>query len=287
MDLKLDYQEPDKESDILCQEIKNLTTPEPITKKEEIEKWDITAISPSALGQEQKQRPNKLEYKVNERQVQKFKKGIFIEDSAAASHMTSDMTGFYNLLKISGSVMIGNGLNIKCTPKGLLDVICVHKDGSMAKDTWEINVVPQLNHDLFSFTSPMKNGWQMNGRWKKNGIEIELFKRVHDSFRFDRMIPSESSWFMVVKVKRVIGRAHSMIECGRKITIEKLHYMMGHIGRHLINPTAQYLGIQTTGKLNPHEYCARRKIRQANMPKSLKVKKQRTLEKGYSLTSVP
>ena len=44
------------------------------------------------------------------------------------------------------------------------------------KDTWEIKVVPQLNHDLFSFTSAMKNGWQMNGRWKKNGIEIELFK---------------------------------------------------------------------------------------------------------------
>ena len=37
MDLKLDYQEPDKESDILCQEIKNLTTPQPITEREEIE----------------------------------------------------------------------------------------------------------------------------------------------------------------------------------------------------------------------------------------------------------
>ena len=37
MDLKLDYQEPDKESDILCQEIKTLRTSEPITEKEEIE----------------------------------------------------------------------------------------------------------------------------------------------------------------------------------------------------------------------------------------------------------
>ena len=55
--------------------------------------------------------------------------------------------------------MIGNGQNIKCTHKGLLDVICVQRDGSMAKDTWETQVVPQLNHDLFSFTSAMKNGW--------------------------------------------------------------------------------------------------------------------------------
>ena len=68
--------------------------------------------------------------------------------------------------------------------------MCVQRDGSAAKDTWEIKMVPQLNHDLFSFTSAMKNGWQMNRRWKKNGIEIELFKRGHDNFRFDRMIPS-------------------------------------------------------------------------------------------------
>ena len=89
------------------------------------------------------------------------------------------------------------------THKGLLDVICVQRDGSTAKDTWEIKVVPQLDHDLFSFTSAMKNGWQMNGRWKKNRIGIELFKRGHDSVRFDIIIPSESSCLM-----GVIGIAH-------------------------------------------------------------------------------
>ena len=60
----------------------------------------------------------------------------------------------------------------------------------------------------------------MNGRWKKNGIEIELFKRGYDNFRFDRMIPSGLSWLKGVKVKRVVGRAHSMIERGKKIPIE-------------------------------------------------------------------
>ena len=152
-------------------------------------------------------------------QVQKLEKGIFIGDSAATSHMTCDMTRLYNLQRISSSVMIGNGQNFKCTHKGPLDVICVQRDGSMAKDTWEIKVAPQLNHGLFSFTSAVKNGWQMNGRWRKNGIELEEFKRGHDSFRFDRMIPSGSFWLMGVKVKRVIGRAHSMIEHGKKTPI--------------------------------------------------------------------
>ena len=42
---------------------------------------------------------------------------------------------------------------------------------------------------------------------------------------------------------------------------------MEHTGKHHINPTTNYLCIQTTGKLNPCEHCARGKIRQANIPK--------------------
>ena len=46
----------------------------------------------------------------------------------------------------------------------------------MARETWDVKIVPQLNHDLFSFTKAMKEGWQMNGRWKEGGLIIELFK---------------------------------------------------------------------------------------------------------------
>ena len=73
--------------------------------------------------------------------------------------MTSNKMGVYNLIPINGSVMIGNGQSISCTHKRQLDVICKHKDGSMAKETWDVKIVPQLNHDLFSFTKAMKEGW--------------------------------------------------------------------------------------------------------------------------------
>ena len=63
--------------------------------------------------------------------------------------------------------MIGNGQSISCSHKGKLDVICKHKDGSMVKETWDVKIVPQLNHDLFSFTKAMTEGWQMNGRRKE------------------------------------------------------------------------------------------------------------------------
>ena len=119
-----------------CQEIKITTIQESVVKNTKIPEIP-------------KQKPRELAYRMNEMQVQKLEKGIVIGDS---SHMISDMTGLYNPQKISGSVMIGNGQNIRCTHKGLLDVICVQK--------WEINVVPQLNHDLFSFSSTMKSGWQ-------------------------------------------------------------------------------------------------------------------------------
>ena len=87
--------------------------------------------------------------------VSKLEKGIFSGDSAATSHMTSDMTGVHNLQHIKGSVMIGNGHNIQCTHKGKLDVICKHKDGTKTKDTWDSRIVP---HDSFYFTCAMKEG---------------------------------------------------------------------------------------------------------------------------------
>ena len=62
----------------------------------------------------------------------------------------------------------------------------------MAKETWDVKIVHYLNHDLFSFTKVMKEGWQMNGRWKEGGLIIELFKTTRPSMKFDRMIPSGS-----------------------------------------------------------------------------------------------
>ena len=79
-------------------------------------------------------------------------KNIFIGDSAATSRMTSNKMGVYDLVSIKGSVMIGNGKSISCTHRGKLDVICKHKDGSIARETWDVKIVPELNHDLFSFT---------------------------------------------------------------------------------------------------------------------------------------
>ena len=119
-----------------------------------------------------------------------LEKTIFIGDSAATSHMTSRKLGVYEVVPINGSVMIGNGKSNCCMHKGKLDVICKHKDGSMARETWEDKIVPELNHDLFSFTKAMKDGWQMNGRWKEVGLMIELFKSSRASMKFDRMIPS-------------------------------------------------------------------------------------------------
>ena len=85
--------------------------------------------------------------------------------------------------------MIGNGERICCTHKGKLDVICKHRDGSMARETWDVKIVHQLNHDLFSFTKALKEGWQMNGRWKEGCLIIELFKTTRASMKLDGMIP--------------------------------------------------------------------------------------------------
>ena len=170
-----------------------------------------------------------------------IRKDIFIGDSAATSHMTNNRAGVYDLVPIRGSVVIGNGDSISCTHKGKLYVICKHRDGSTARQTWEVQIVPQLNHDLFSFTNAMKEGWLMNGRWKEGGLMIELFKQAKKSMKFDRMIPSGSSWLMGIKTQRLVGQAHVAFEPGKIIPIWKFHQMTGHTGEHLMKATADYV----------------------------------------------
>ena len=195
--------------------------------------------------------------------------------------MTNRKLGVYDLVAINDLVMIGNGKSISCTHKGKMDVICKHKDGSLARETWEVKIVPELNHDLFSFTKAMKDGWQMNGRWKEGGLMIELFKTGRASMKFDRMIPSGSSWLMGIKVHRVYDEAHASMEAGKSISATKLHKMTGHTGEHLLKPTANYMKLKLIGRLPPCEVCAKAKIRQRNR------KCQPNQDTGYSLISVP
>ena len=119
----------------------------------------------------------------------------------------------------------------------------------------------------------------MNGRWKEGDLIIELFKTTRASMKFDRMIPSGSSWLMGVKVQRVIDQAHSVIEPGKKISMWKFHQITGHTGEYLLKPTAKYMKIELIGKLAPCVICAQAKIRQANVQRK-KMKKVPT-RAGY------
>ena len=217
----------------------------------------------------QEKRRNEKDLVTKEMALSNLGENIFIGDLAATSNMTSNKLGVYNLVPINWSVMIGNGQSISCTHKGKLDVICRHKDESMVRETWDVKIVRQLNHDLFSFTKAMKEGWQMNGRWKDGGLVIELFMTTRPSTKFDRMIPSGSSWLVGIKVQRVLDHAHSAMEPGKIFSMSKLHQITRHTGEHLLRPTANYMRIKLTGKLAPCEVCAQAKIRQVNIPKKI------------------
>ena len=118
----------------------------------------------------------------------------------------------------------------------------------MARETWDVKIVPQLNHDLLSFTKAMKEGLQINGRRKEGGLVIELFKSTRASMKFDRMIPSGSSWLMGIKVQRVLDHAHSAMEPGKTISMSKLNQITGLTGEHLLRSTNNYMRVKLTGK---------------------------------------
>ena len=73
---------------------------------------------------------------------------------------------------------------------------------------------------------------------------IELFKTTRATMKFDRMIPSGSSWLMGIKVLRVYDEAHAAVEPGNSITATKLNQITGHTGEHLLKPTANYMKLK-------------------------------------------
>ena len=127
----------------------------------------------------------------------------------------------------------------------------------------------------------MKEAWQMNRRWKEGGLIIKLFKTTRSSMKFDRMIPSGSSWLVGIKVQRIVSQAHAVIEPRKKISMWKFHQITGHTGEHLLRPTAKYMMIEMTGQLPPCEICAQVKIRQTNILK--KKLKQVPSRPGYRI----
>ena len=72
---------------------------------------------------------------------------------------------------------------------------------------------------------------------------IELFKTTRASMKFDRIIPSGSSWLMGIKVQRVFDQAQSAMEPGKTIFISRFHQVTGHTGEHLLRPTANYMNL--------------------------------------------
>ena len=78
--------------------------------------------------------------------------------------------------------------------------------------------------------------------------------------KFDRMIPSESSWLMGINVQRVLDHAYSAMEPGKIFSMSKFHQITGHTGEHLLRPTAKYMKIELIGKLAPCEVCAQANI---------------------------
>ena len=101
---------------------------------------------------------------------------------------------------------------------------------------------------------------------------IELFKTTRANMKFDRMIPSGSSWLMGIRIQRVFDQAHAAIEPGKTIFMSKFHQITGHTGEHLLKPTANYMKLRLIGRLPPCEVCTQAKIRQRNIPnKKLKI----------------
>ena len=131
------------------------------SEEEEGEHADLKNIRKTQGGHENPSKNDENDQALvsNEMTLSSIGNDIFIGDSAATSHMTNNKTGVYDLTLIRGSVMIGNSESISCTHKGRLGVICKHRDGSMARETWEVKIVPQSLQFHQSHEGRMADEW--------------------------------------------------------------------------------------------------------------------------------
>ena len=143
-------------------------------------------------------------------------KDIFLGESAATSHMTSNKMGVLQFNSHKWVCIGWKWIEHQLHPQRKTGCDLQTQGWIHGKRNLGCENHSTTNHDLFSFAISMKEGWQMNRRWKERGLIIELFKTTRASMRFDRMIPSGSSWLMGVKVQRVMDHAHSAIEPGKE-----------------------------------------------------------------------
>jgi hypothetical protein len=123
---------------------------------------------------------------------------IWIGDTGATNHMTSDLKGMFEIRKVESNIQVGDGNEIKTTAVGKYRGKIIQRDGTeMAVVLEDVYYVPGIMCNLFAITATLSKGWKLSNEGK-----VLKLSKGKKSIRFDEVINKRHGHLCGVKIMR-------------------------------------------------------------------------------------
>ena len=188
----------------------------------------------------------------------------WILDSGSTSHMRFTKSGLTNLIEWKAPITVGNKEVIYSKQKGTFKGHIVNEDGIQFSVTMDdVLYVPDLIMNLFSLTKTMKN---TNIGLERVGHSLAL-NIDHNKLIFDKEIKGGSGNLMGIDIYPA-SAAELNEQATTIISHERMHELLGHPNKVVVNSTAKKYGIKIKSSLDqPCEHCAEAKSKKKKISK--------------------
>jgi transposase InsO family protein len=204
-----------------------------------------------------------------------FSANTWIGDTGASTYMGPSEDGMVNVRELKHPVSLGNGKDLMATKVGDKNIAILQEDGNVVEILLkDYMVVPNLKTHLFSLTKPLSMGWSLHNE----GMNLVLSKG-NTSIKFDKRCRTSRGVVCGVDVCSTES-ANPAIERGH-CDINEFHHIIGHPSEDTTRRTANYYGVQLTGKFEVCEDCKMGNARQKNVPKTTERQSERAGELLY------
>ena len=196
---------------------------------------------------------------------QQIGNNTWLGDTGASTHYVKSDEGMFDVKLIDEPVKVGNGKSMRATKVGSLKMTVLQANGDTKNITLEnVKYVPELWVNLFSITQALKKGMKI----ANDGIKIQL-RKGDFMMEFDLIIATKTGYIIAVNmVPRIENHvAQAALDPGHRISLNKAHRLLGHIGEDAMRTTAKVYGWDLYGKLAKCDSCGIGKMKQATVSK--------------------
>jgi len=206
---------------------------------------------------------------------------IWMGDSGASTHMGNCEKGMFEVREVKESVKIGNGKSLEVKKVGKKRVTIIQKDGrKMDCVLDDYKFVPELWINLFSITKALKNNWNLGNEGQRM-----VLSKGRKTIEFDRDFATKGGHLQGVTIQPRENKEDGVamfVSEGKKATdVNKLHAILGHCGRAIVEKTAKKNDWKLEGEWKVCEECEIAKAKQKPIAKETTNESKRAGERLF------